>query len=69
MKKLKLIKKLTSLTLIGGGILTSLPLIISSCSCTRISPQEEMAPSITADYVGNLKLGAMIVVQLHNNAN
>jgi hypothetical protein len=33
MKKIKLIKKLTSLTLIGGGVLTTLPLIISSCGC------------------------------------
>jgi hypothetical protein len=32
MNKLKLIKKLTSLVLIGGGILTSLPFAITSCS-------------------------------------
>jgi hypothetical protein len=35
MKKIKLIKKLTCLTLIGGGILVTLPLTISSCSKTE----------------------------------
>jgi hypothetical protein len=31
MKKIKLIKKLTCLTLIGGGVLATLPLVITSC--------------------------------------
>jgi hypothetical protein len=43
MKKTKLIKKLTSLTLIGGGTLASLPLIISSCNSPTITTGLELA--------------------------
>jgi hypothetical protein len=42
MKKIKLIKKLASLALIGGGVLTSIPLITTSCSTTPVDYQKKM---------------------------
>jgi hypothetical protein len=45
MKKIKSIKKLINLTLIGGSILTTLPLIISSCSSGN---------NIDTTYYGNI---------------
>jgi hypothetical protein len=39
MKKLKLIKKIAGITLIGGGMLTSLPFIMSSCGSGTTTKQ------------------------------
>jgi hypothetical protein len=49
MKKIKLIKKLASLTLIGGAILVTLPLTIASCGCGT-----NVEPSISIDSNGDL---------------
>jgi hypothetical protein len=65
MKKKRLIKKLVNLTLIGGGILTTLPLVITSCSRYN---KPVIAHQITADYVGNLHDGVTITVVLKENA-
>jgi hypothetical protein len=49
MKKIKSIKKLVNLTLIGGGVLVSLPLIVSSCSCGKQTPIQHENEIILTD--------------------
>jgi hypothetical protein len=66
MKKIKLIKKLASLTLIGGGVLPSLPLIISSCSCTRLNAKT-LTINITNNALQYDDIGTATIEVIENN--